>query len=152
MPGGRPAWRPTSTACWPTTNEEALIAVLDQLYGAESRAYDELADMVESPAPKRAARRTRRARRGHVCRPRAGLVALPDSLGPDPRAPGRRPARALQAHVLAAEARLALADVLFSPDQLPQNYVETAQLAEKLAKAAIHGRNLKIDPTSLRKP
>jgi hypothetical protein len=37
--------------------EETLIAVLDQLYNGGSRAYDELADMVESPAPKRAARK-----------------------------------------------------------------------------------------------
>ena len=55
----------------------------------------------------------------------------------------------LQAHVLATDAKLGLSDILYSPDQLPQNYVETAQLAEKLAKAAIHGRNLKIDPAQL---
>jgi hypothetical protein len=55
----------------------------------------------------------------------------------------------LQAHVLAADAKLGLCDILYSPDQLPQSYVDTAQLAEKLAKAAIHGRNLKIDPAQL---
>jgi hypothetical protein len=42
----------------------------------------------------------------------------------------------LQAHVLAADTKLASGDMLYSPDQLPQNYVDTAQLAEKLAKAA----------------
>jgi hypothetical protein len=42
----------------------------------------------------------------------------------------------LQAHVLAADSQAGSGEVLFSPDQLPQNYVDTAQLAEKLAKAA----------------
>jgi hypothetical protein len=55
----------------------------------------------------------------------------------------------LQAHVLAADARLGLADFLFSPDQLPQSYVETAQLAEKLAHAAVHGKDLKLEPAQL---
>jgi hypothetical protein len=35
--------------------EETLIAVLDQLYNGGSRAYDELADMVESCAETRRA-------------------------------------------------------------------------------------------------
>jgi hypothetical protein len=47
--------------------------------------------------------------------------------------------------VLAKDAKLGLADFLFSPDQLPQSYCDTAQLAEKLAKAALHGRDLKLD-------
>jgi hypothetical protein len=55
----------------------------------------------------------------------------------------------LHGHVLAKDAKLALADFLFSPDQLPQSYVDTAQLAERLAKAALHDRDLKIDPAQL---
>jgi hypothetical protein len=47
--------------------------------------------------------------------------------------------------VLAKDARLGLANFLFSPDQLPQSYAETAALTEKLAKAALHDRDLKLD-------
>ena len=55
----------------------------------------------------------------------------------------------LTAHVLATDVRLGLADILFSPDQLPQGYADTAQFAGRLAKAALHGRNLHVDPTQL---
>ena len=55
----------------------------------------------------------------------------------------------LQAHVFAADARIGLADYLWSPDQLPQSYVETAQLAERLTKAALHGKDVRIDTASM---
>ena len=129
--------------------EETLIAVLDQLYNGGSRAYDELADMIESCAE------TRRAEAGSGMD--ALMIAVPllawsrfqIPSGPIPQAQMDAVRVHLQAHVLAADARLGLADMLYSPDQLPQNYVDTAALAEKLAKAAVHGRNLKIDPTQL---
>lgn len=130
-------------------NEDALIAVLDQLHGSGSRAYDELADMVESCAE---------------CRRGAGpdgldvvMFAAPVQAWSRFQIPaGTIPATQLdtlrvqlRAHLLAADTRLALADVLFSPDQLPQNYVDTSQLTERLAKSAIHERNLKIDVDQL---
>lgn len=130
-------------------NEDALIAVLDQLHGSGSRAYDELADMVESCAE---------------CRRGAGPDGLDVVMFTAPvlawsrfQIPaGTIPATQLdtlrvqlRAHLLAADTRLALADVLFSPDQLPQNYVDTSHLTERLAKSAIHERNLKIDVDQL---
>ena len=129
--------------------EDALIAVLDQLFGSGSRAYDELADMIESCAE---TRRGEGAGEFDVVMIAAPLLAwsrfqIPSGSLPAVQLEALRVH--LQAHVLAADARLALCDVLYSPDQLPQNYAETAQLAEKLAKAAIHGRNLKIDPAQL---
>jgi hypothetical protein len=129
--------------------EEILIAVLDQLYSGSSSAYDELADMIESCAE------TRRAEANSDVD--AVMIAVPLLAWSRFQIPsGGVPATQmdalrvhLQAHVLAADAKLGLADILYSPDQLPQTYVETAQLAEKLAKAAVHGRNLKIDPAQL---
>ncbi|MDK9704927.1 MAG: DUF2863 family protein [Sulfuritalea sp.] len=128
--------------------EETLISVLDQLYNGGSRAYDELADMIESCAE---------ARRVEAGGMDALMIAVPllawsrfqIPSGAIPQAQLDAVRVHLQAHVLAADARLGLADMLFSPDQLPQNYVDTALLAEKLAKAAVHGRTLKIDPTQL---
>ena len=134
-----------------TDHEEAVITTaLDQLYAnTGSRAYDELIDLVESTAE------TVRSDSGSPMD--AVLVAVPVLAwsrfqipsGPIPK-PAMETLRVhLQAHVLAAEARLGLADYLFSPDQLPQNYVETAQIADKLTKAAIHGKDLKIDIAQL---
>jgi hypothetical protein len=130
-------------------NEEALIAVLDQLFGSGSRAYDELADMIESCAESR-----RSADPGGLDIVMFAAPVLAWSRFQIPSGPISAPQLEtlrvqLQAHMLAADARLALADVLFSPDQLPQNYIDTSQLTEKLAKAAIHGRNLRIDADQL---
>ena len=129
--------------------EDTLVAVLDHLYSGGSRAYDELADMVESCAE------TRRAAGDSgldVLLIAAPLLAwsrfqIPSSTISATQLEAVRVH--LQAHVLAAEARLGLADILYSPDQLPQNYVDTAQLTDRLAKAAVHGRNLKVDATQL---
>ena len=129
--------------------EETLIAVLDQLYGGGSRAYDELADMVESCAE---TRRADGAGGLDVVMIAAPLLAWSRFQIPSGAIPGAQLDAVrvhLQAHVLAADTRLALSDVLYSPDQLPQTYVETAQLAEKLAKAVVHGRNLKVDAAQL---
>jgi len=130
-------------------NEDVLIAVLDQLYGNGSRGYDELADMVECCAE---SRRASDAEGSDVLMFAAPVLAwsrfqIPSGTLPAAQLDSLRVH--LQAHVLAADTRLALADVMFSPDQLPQNYVETWQLAEKLAKAALHGRNLKLDAGQL---
>lgn len=129
--------------------EDALVTVLDQLYNANSRAYDGLADLVESCAE---SRRTDAGGGHEVLLFAAPMLAwsrfqIPSGTIPAAQMDALRVQ--LQAHVLAADARLGLADMLFSPDQLPQNYAETAQLKERLAKAAVHDRNLSLDPDQL---
>lgn len=130
-------------------DESSLIGALDQLYSDGSRAYDELIDIVESAAE------TVRAESGNGHD--AVMIAVPVLAWSRYQVPaGTIPAAQLQdlrvhlqAHVLAADARLGIADFLFSPDQLPQSYIDTATLAERLAKAALHGKDLKLDPTQL---
>ena len=129
--------------------EETLIAVLDQLYNGGSRAYDELADMIESCAETRRAEGSGGLDVVMIAVPLLAWSRFQIPSGSIPAAQMEAVRVHLQAHVLAADAKLGLCDVLYSPDQLPQNYVETAQLTEKLAKAAVHGRNLKIDPAQL---
>ncbi len=133
-------------------DEAALNAALDHLYGAGGRAYDELADMVENCAESH-----------HHAMAGAGggqdvlLFAAPVlawsryAIPAGPIAPEvlNNLRVQLQAHVFAAEVRFGLADYFFSPDQLPQSYCETAALAEKLAKAALHGRDLKLDASQM---
>jgi hypothetical protein len=129
-------------------DETAMNAALDHLYGAGGRAYDELADMVESCAEC-----------GHHAMAGAGvdqdvlLFAAPVlawsryAIPAGPIAPEvlSNLRVQLQAHVLAADVRFGLADFFYSPDQLPQSYCDTAALTEKLTKAALHGRDLKLD-------
>jgi hypothetical protein len=136
-------------------DEAALTAALDHLYGAGGRAYDELADLVESCAE---------------CRHHPMTGTGPGQNGQDvllfaapvlawsryaiPSGPITQEILAtlrvqLQAHVLAADVRFGMADFFYSPDQLPQSYSDTAALTEKLTKAALHGRDLKLDPAQM---
>ena len=125
-------------------DEAALNNALDHLYGAGGRAYDELADMAESCTEVR-----RNESAGQEVLMFAAPVlawsryAIPAGTISAEILAGLR--AQLHGHVLAKDAKLGLADFLFSPDQLPQSYVETAQLADRLAKAALHGRDLKLD-------
>ena len=133
-------------------DEAALNAALDHLYGVGGRAYDELADMVEYCAEIRT-----HALAGQGTAMDVLLLAAPVlawSRFAIPSGPIASDAMAnlrihLQAHVLAGGVKLGLADYFFSPDQLPQSYCETASLTEKLSKAALHDRDLKLDPTQM---
>jgi hypothetical protein len=55
----------------------------------------------------------------------------------------------LSAHVLASKVKLAFANVLFSPDQLPQGYCETARFATELITSAEKNRDMLIDAETL---
>lgn len=135
-----------------TQDEAALNAALDHLYGAGGRAYDELADMVENCAESRLHAMSGAGANQDVLLFAAPVLAwsryaIPSgAISPDILATLRVQ---LQAHVFAADVRFGLADYFFSPDQLPQSYCETAALAEKLGKAALHGRDLKLDAAQM---
>ena len=130
-------------------DESAIITALDQLFTGTNRAYDELIDLVESAAETRRSDTPAGMDSVLIAVPVLAWSRYQIAAGPIPSAHLTALRVHLQAHVLAADARLGLADFLFSPDQLPQSYVETAQMAEKLARAAIHGRDLKFDAAQL---
>lgn len=128
-------------------NEETVLtAALDQLYGSQERAYDGLADLIEA--------RSESQQRGELDLLLfvAPLLAwsrfsIPSgSINADVLANARVQ---LLAHVFADGVRLGLVDFLYSPDQLPQSYCDTAALTEKLGRAALHGRDLHIDPQQM---
>lgn len=133
-------------------DEAALNAALDHLYGAGGRAYDELADMVEHCAEAHFHPMAGAATGQDVLLFSAPVLAwsryaIPAGpIAPEVLANLRVQ---LQAHVFAADVRFGLADFFFSPDQLPQSYCETAALTGRLCKAALHGRDLKLDASSL---
>lgn len=128
-------------------HEDTLESALDQLWTANPPAYDALAQAIESRSS---------------CFPRSDgqallLIAVPVlawsrySIAAGAIAPARLAALRvqLQGHVLAAGARLALADVLFSPDQMPRGFAATRTFMRSLADAAEHEQDLHVDPASL---
>ena len=131
-------------------SEEALNAALDHLWKDNPQAYDELADFIEAgvecglPNPNDET-------------PDAVVFAAPllawsrysIPAGPIP-APLLDTIRTqLGAHVLGGKARIALADYLFSPDQLPRAYVEARDLADDLGEAALVGKDLKLEAEAM---
>lgn len=125
-------------------DEDALNAALDHLYGADARGYEELADFIESRAENSLDPRGEH----EILLVAAPILAwsrfnIPASAIP---AAVRANLRVhLQAHIFAEGARIALADFLFSPDQLPQGYCATAAFMTALGQAALEGRDLHID-------
>jgi hypothetical protein len=129
-------------------DEAAMNAALDHLYGAGGRAYDELADMIEYRAEAHKHENGASGTTQDVLLFAAPVLAWSRFAIPSGAINGDALASLrvhMQAHVLAADVRFGLCDFLFSPDQLPQSYCETAALTDKLAKAALHGRDLKVD-------
>ncbi len=130
--------------------EEPFTQALEHLNELQPRAYDELADLIES-------RTESRLTDGESGPVQMLLIAMPilawSRFGIPARSLGetvRGGLRAqLLAHVLADGVRLALADFLFSPDQLPKGYVETRRLAQALFGALQEGRDHEVSESTL---
>ena len=133
-----------------TQSEDDLSQALDRLFEDSPRPHDELADMIEAraetseievdgkvwsillvTAPMLAASRYNIP---------AGPIAVPvvNTLTAQ-----------LSAHQLSKDARFALADYLFSPDQLPRSYTETWNLMRQLGGAAIKGLPVHVNTETL---
>lgn len=133
-----------------TGNEEAINLALDHLFGANDHGYDELADLIESRAESGVL--ASGGQELDVVMFAAPLLAWSRFTIPSGTVSANALAAVrvqLQAHVLASGTKLALADFLFSPDQLPRGYVETYRLANQLGKLASDGKDLHIDPRQL---
>ncbi|MCP5247733.1 MAG: DUF2863 family protein [Candidatus Accumulibacter sp.] len=130
--------------------EDDLTASLDRLFDTHAMAHDDLADIVESQAE--SCVMSDRGQEFDVL-----LIAVPVLGWSRFSIPAATiPKNTLQtlkvhlgAHVLAAGARFALADYLYSPDQLPHSFVETWQLLQKLGAAALAGSDLGIDASGM---
>lgn len=131
-------------------NEEELTTALDRLYETNAQAHDELADMVESRAE--SCRLEHQGQEFDVL-----LLACPvlawSRFGIPSSAITAAPLAALKAqlcgHVLANQARVALVDFLFSPDQLPRSYSDTYRLTSELGRCALEGRDMALDTQDL---
>ncbi|MBI3523638.1 MAG: DUF2863 family protein [Betaproteobacteria bacterium] len=139
-------------------DEATLTAALDQLYGGQGRAYDALADLVEARCESRAFLPATESSEGNPGKTFDMLLfvapvlawsrySIPSGTVAAPLLANARVQ--LLAHVFAKHARVGLADFLFSPDQLPQSYCDTAALADRLGKSALHSRDLHLDPAQM---
>ena len=129
-------------------DEEALNAALDQLYAKDARGYEELADFIESrteTAPSLDAEHDVLLIGAPILawsRYRIPANAIPSAVLANLRVH-------LSAHILANDARLALADFLFSPDQLPRGYCATSEFTDAIGRAALADQNLHIETEGL---
>lgn len=126
--------------------EDDINTALDRLFEANPRAHDELADMVESRAE------TNRVDFKGVAFDiqlfAAPILAWSRFSIPSctlPKSTVATLATHLGAHVFGADTRLALADYLFSPDQLPRSFCDTWQLTQALGEATLAGQHLKVE-------
>ncbi len=133
--------------------EEAIDAALDELSGSNPRAYDDLADLAESCAESNTIEIDGRPHDGL-------LLALPILAWSRYKLPTLALSSAMVdniavqvvAHLAARGARCAVANMLYSIDQLPESFGEVRDMAEALFGSAAQDGRLKIDPKSLREP
>ncbi len=127
-------------------DDDTLNAGLDQLYHDGNPGYESLADLIECRAESLP---TGDVDTLLIAAPILGWsrYSIPSGgISSDVLANLRVH---LKAHILANEVRLSLADALYSPDQLPAGFSEIARLTLKLGKAALHDRDVRIDPAQL---
>lgn len=130
--------------------EDDINAALDHLFEANPRGHDELADMVESRAES-----NRLEVQGQAfdiqlfAAPVLAWSRFSIPACPLPKATLEALAVHLGAHAFGSETRVAIADFLFSPDQLPRSFCDTWQLTHQLGDAALAGSHLVIDPGSV---
>lgn len=127
--------------------EETLNTALDTLAQTDTLAWNELADIVEACSESRLLQIDGREWD-------ALLIAVPIlswsryaiPSGPLGRELLQNLRTHLSAHVLARDAKLSLVNFLFSPDQLPQGYCNTAKLCTLLSELVAKNGTLDLDP------
>ncbi|MBS1210427.1 MAG: hypothetical protein H6R19_2825 [Proteobacteria bacterium] len=129
-----------------TGNEDTLTTALDHLYTTNQRAYDVLADSIETRAEQCA------GAHGDILLITVPILAWSRFTIPAATIPAKVVNNLrihLQAHVLAQDVKLGIADILFSPDQLPQGYCETARFTSQMASTTVSEGVLHVDPETL---
>jgi hypothetical protein len=132
-------------------DDAVLEAALDLIYRESMSAYDAFADLIEARAEARSVMTDDKKLYDVL------VFAAPILTWSRYAIPSGRIGREvltdlrthLQAHVLGKETTLTVADFLYSPDQLPQGFADTHQLAEALVTTALAGRDLKISAEEL---
>ncbi len=130
--------------------EDDLNASLDRLFDSHAAAHDNLADLIESRAESCVL--THQGQDFDILLFSVPVLAwsrFSIPAGTIPKSTLQTLKVHLGAHVFAAGAQLALADYLYSPDQLPRSFVDTWQLMRDLGGAALCNTVLKLDVSTL---
>ena len=130
--------------------EDDLNASLDRLFDSHALAHDSLADIIESCAE--SCVMSHQGQDFDIMLFNVPLLAwsrFSIPAGTIPKSTLQTLKVQLGAHVFSASAQLALADYLYSPDQLPRSFVDTWQLMRDLGGAALCGSTLKLDISTL---
>ncbi len=133
-----------------TGAEDDLNASLDRLFDSHAEAHDDLADIIEACAE--SCVMSHQGEDFDVLLFNVPLLAwsrFSIPAGTIPKATLQTLKVQLGAHVFSAQARIALADYLYSPDQLPRTFVDTWQLMRDLGAAALANASLKLDVSTL---
>lgn len=129
-------------------NEETLSAALETLYHDQVRAYEALAELIETRCETRVQRSHSHTKQAWdyllFCAPLLAWSRYHIPSGNIAPTILSNLKVQLQAHIFAHDVHLSLADCLFSPDQLPQSFCETAALTDKLSKQVLLDRDLAI--------
>ncbi len=130
--------------------EDDINIALDRLFEANPRAHDELADMVESRAETHRLEIDGQPWEAMLfAAPVLAWSRFSIAACPLPKSSLQALTVQLGAHVFGGEAKVALADFLFSPDQLPRSFCDTWQLTRELGEAALAGKHLAVDSSHL---
>ena len=133
-----------------TQSEDDLTQALDRLFEDSPRPHDELADMIEARAE--SSEMTVDGKTWSILLVAAPMLATSRysiPAGPIGASTLTALSAQLQAHQLGKDARFALADYLFSPDQMPRSFCDTWNLTRQIGGAAIQGVPVHVNPESL---
>jgi hypothetical protein len=131
-------------------DEDAINRALDKAHDAPDATFDALADMVESLTESIVLD-------SEVGPQRITLFCAPVLVWGRNQIPAKTIPKAqlqdigvqLSAHVFSSKAKIALANFLFAPDQLPHSYSESRELLQNLGTAIRERQHLSIDPAKV---
>ena len=130
--------------------EDDINASLDRLFDSHAAAHDSLADIVEACAE--SCILSHQGQDYDVLLFNVPVLAwsrFSIPAGTIPKSTLQSLKVHLGAHIFSADAHLAVADYLFSPDQLPRSFVDTWQLMRDLGSAAVRNAPLQLDVTAM---
>ena len=131
-------------------DEFSLNAALDKLSERESRAHEELADAIEGSVEyERILENNNNTDTLLIAIPFIAWSRLGLSTKVIKNNQLNEIKKALKAHVLSSDTSISLANFLFSPDQLPESFVETRDLRISITKC-LPNKHYQVDESKLK--
>lgn len=125
-------------------HQDNIDAALDQLFKTDSNACDALMEAVEAVSESTVLEQEDELYDALLLAvPILAWTRFAIASGPIPADVATTLTAHLHAHVLAPNVKVAMAPTLFAIDQLPPTHVETWQVTQRLAQAALKGTPLK---------